>query len=176
MSQPTHDPALTALERALAGLAPSAEGLNRDALMFAAGRASARRGWAWPCAAATAGAAAVLLAALLLLRPNPPAEVRYVEVPVPPVQPDNPAPAAPDESPEPEATPAPPPASPLRPEIDYLTLRQQVERWGDAALPRTPAADEGPAPSGALLDLPPGTGADPWLQRRKAMLNPGGPL
>ena len=83
MSQPRNDPSLSAVERALAGLAPSAGALNRDALMFAAGRRSARRGWAWPAATAGSALAAAALAAILLLRPAPPAEVRTVVVEVP---------------------------------------------------------------------------------------------
>jgi hypothetical protein len=51
-----------------------------------------------------------------------------------------------------------------------LTVRHAVERWGDAALPSAPPATAEEAPA------PPDTGADPWLQRRKALLNPGGPL
>jgi hypothetical protein len=177
MSEPTHDPGLTALERALAGLVPSSGALNRDALMFAAGRASVRRGWAWPCAAAGATAAALVLGALLLLRPAPEPVVRFVPVPAPPQPSETPTP--PDApSAVGEALAPAPKASPLPPETDYLTARHQVERWGDAGLPHAPipAADERPAPAADPLDLPPDARADPWLQRRKAMLNPGGPL
>jgi hypothetical protein len=161
MSQPRNDPSLSAVERALAGLAPSAGALNRDALMFAAGRASAPRGWGWPCAAGATLAAAAL-AVLLFFRPAPEPVVRYV-----------PAPAAPQET-----APSPPPAgdslaqdeapvSPPRPGMGYLTLRQQVERWGDAGLPSTPLADDGkPTES-------PDAGSGSWLRRRQAVLNTG---
>src|SRR5262249_27071189 len=105
MSDPTHDPELTAVERAPAGLAPSPGALDRDAPMFAAGRRSVRRGWAWPGAAAAFALTAAALAALLVLRPSPePAErVVYVEVPTPP----RPAPpdAADDTAAPGEATP-----------------------------------------------------------------------
>lgn len=177
MSEPTHDPGLTALERALAGLAPSPGALDRDALMFAAGRASVRRGWAWPCAAAGATVAALLFGALLLLRPEPEPVVRFVPVPAPPRQNETPSP--PDAPSAVGEAPAPAPkGSPLPPEPNYLTVRHQVERWGDAGLPRAPipATDERSMPPNDLLDLPPDVRADPWLQRRKAMLNPGGPL
>lgn len=44
--QPDAD--LIALERALVACRPVADGLNADAMLFAAGRASAKRGWVWP--------------------------------------------------------------------------------------------------------------------------------
>jgi hypothetical protein len=177
MSEPTHEPELTGVERALAGLSPSAGGLNRDALMFAAGRASARRGWGWPCAAAGSTLAAAVLGALLLLRPAPDPVVRYVSVPSAPRETEPTPPRLPGESPVPDETQPPASkASPLRREPDYLTLRHAVERWGDAGLPSAPlSADDGPAWAGPS-DLPPDVRADPWLQRREALLNPGGPL
>jgi hypothetical protein len=171
MSQPPHDPDLTAVERALAGLAPSAGTLNRDALMFAAGRQSVRRGWAWPAVAAGSAFAAAVLAAFLLLRP-PTVQTVVVEVPQPPrEEPSRPADtAAPSEEPR-------PPMSPPSRETDYLTLRHQVERWGDAGLPASrPSAAEAPALDDDWLGLPPGSRVDPWLQRRKTQPNPGGPL
>ncbi len=175
MSQPTHDSDLTAVERALAGLTPSAGAFDRDALMFAAGRRSVRRGWAWPGAGAGAALAAAVLAAVLLFRPAPEPVVRVVvqEVERPPRE----VPTRPDETVAiPEETPPAPPTSPLRPQTNYLTLLHQVERWGDAGLPSTPpAAEDGPA-SANPFDLPPDVRADPWLQRRQSQLNPGGPL
>ncbi|HKI38206.1 MAG TPA: hypothetical protein VKA46_40505 [Gemmataceae bacterium] len=176
MSEPTHDPDLTAVERALAAMAPSAGAFDRDALMFAAGQRSARRGWGWPCAAGGSTLAALALGALLLFRPAPQPAERVVFVPGPPQRVEitptpADAPAAPD-----VAAPAVPVSPPAQP--NYLTLRQQVERWGDAGLPGVPpsAADEKPAAPDDLLDLPPDLRADPWLQRSKAMLTPGGSL
>jgi len=176
MSQPTHDPELTAVERALAGLAPSAGALNRDALMFAAGRASVRRGWAWPCAATVSTLAAAVLVTVLLFRPAPEPVVRYVSVPVPTPPPETaPAPRPPAESVAQDDSPAPRSSSP-RPGLDALTLRHQMERWNDAGLPNLPlaASDEKPAAPGELLDLPPDVRAEPWLRGRQAMLNPRG--
>ncbi|HEX5273559.1 MAG TPA: hypothetical protein VFW33_23850 [Gemmataceae bacterium] len=172
MSQPTHDPELNAVERALAALTPSAGTFDRDALMFAAGRRSVRRGWAWPTAAAGSSLAAAVLAAVLLFRPAPAPEVRFIvrEVERPP--------AAAPVPPETPAAPAEesPPSPPIRPGTDYLTLRQQVERWGDAALPTPPpAAEEGP-PRADPFDLPPDVQADPWLRRRMTPPQTGGPL
>jgi hypothetical protein len=174
MSEPPHNPDLNAVERALAGLTPSAGAFNRDALMFTAGRASVRRGWGWPCATAGSTLAVLILGALLLFRPTPEPVVHVVFLNSPQVEktPSPPeAPAPPDEAPPPGST------GPLRPETNYLTLRHQVERWGEAGLPNvpSPAADQKPA-APDLLDLPPDLRTDPWLQRRAAMLTSGGPL
>ena len=110
---------------------------------------------------------------VLLFRPSPePVErIVYRELPPPKIDKIEPRP---DPAPPADESPS---TSPLRPEPDYLTLRQQVVRWGDAGLPATPpAADEKPAKSDDLLDLPPDIRADPWIQRRSALLHPGGPL
>jgi hypothetical protein len=177
MSEPTHDPELTAVERALAGLAPSAGGLNRDALMFAAGQRSARRGWAWPSAAAGSALTAVVLGALLLFRPAPEPAVRVVFLQPSPAKVETP-PTPPDEAPAIAAASPAPRATAPRPETDCLTLRQQVERWGDAGLPAPPLSSAQEQRPGAAdpLDLPPDMRADPWLQRRTALLAPGGSL
>ncbi len=175
MSESPNDPNLTGVERALAGLAPSLGRLNRDALLFAAGRRSVRRGWAWPCASAASALAATVLAAILIVRPEP--EVRDVVVhdASPPAE----VPAAAPEQSSPTDSPPRASASPLRPEPDYLTLWHQVERWGDGGLPPPPVlptTDERPPPATDPLDLPPDLRSDPWLQRSKAMLTPGGAL
>jgi hypothetical protein len=164
MSEPTHDPNLTAVERALAGLAPSAGALDRDALMFAAGQRSARRGWAWPGAALGCAVAAAVLGAILLVRPPPePVErVVVVEVLVPPREAP---PSAGDESASFVEAPSAPQASPPRPDMTYLALRQQAERWGDAGPP---------PPRGDGTDQPPDVPAAPWFQRHSTQLTPGG--
>lgn len=91
-----NDPALDALAGALRGLAPRG-GLDRDALMFRAGRASAPRGLAWPLAAAASAAAALALGVLLWARPEPAPRVveRVVYLPAEssPRAPDQPAPS-----------------------------------------------------------------------------------
>ncbi len=65
---PNHEDDLSEFERLLAGWQPSSDGLNADAMLFAAGQAAARRGrsqriwpilchswprksWAWACGA-----------------------------------------------------------------------------------------------------------------------------
>jgi hypothetical protein len=49
----------------LSRLTPEASGIDRDALMFAAGKASVRRGRVWPALAGTLAACQVLTLALL---------------------------------------------------------------------------------------------------------------
>ena len=56
-----NDAELSALERSLAACRPSADGLNADAMLFAAGRASARGGKAWPVATGVLAALSVAL-------------------------------------------------------------------------------------------------------------------
>src|SRR6516225_6587980 len=92
---PLNDPALEALAGALRGLAPRPAEIDRDRLMFHAGRASAPRGWAWPLATAASAAAAVALALLLWARPEPPPRIVERVVYVPAALPDE-APAASD--------------------------------------------------------------------------------
>jgi hypothetical protein len=176
MSESTHDPDLSAVERSLAALTPSAGAFDRDALMFTAGRRSARRGWAWPGAAACSTLAAAVLAAVLIFRPAPEPVVRVEVVREVERLPAD-APAPPERSPIPvEEAPATPPVSPIPPQGDYLTLRQQVERWGDAALPAAPPAVEDKPVRAGSFELPPDVQVDPWLRRRDPQSHPGGPL
>jgi hypothetical protein len=106
------------LAERLSRFTPDGSALDRDALLFAAGRASARpnRGWA-----ALAGAlAASQLLTLVLLWPAPrPGSVPVVEVP----------PAPSPQRPAPDAAPVSP-----RPPGVWLA------RAGDAELPPPPAA------------------------------------
>lgn len=68
-------PDLRAFEAALAALAPKAAALDRDRLMYEAGRASLaplhppHRGWAWPAAFSAMSALAASLLLALVLRP-----------------------------------------------------------------------------------------------------------
>jgi hypothetical protein len=94
-----HPDDLNELERRLAACAPSSAGLDADAMLFAAGRASARPSAArfvWPALTATlAGLAALLgvwlanerserLALIRQLRPVPPAVAPYSPPPAEP--------------------------------------------------------------------------------------------
>jgi hypothetical protein len=142
MSEPPRDADIMALENALAALTPLPAVVNRDRLMFQAGRAS-RQFWNWPWAAATAALAltAAGLGAALILRPAPPAEERLVIIHV--REPAPSAPLAPANAPkgvepgreEPstaELEDQPPPS------IPYYQLQNQLLRWGLDSLPALP--------------------------------------
>ena len=123
---PLNDPALDALAGALRGLAPRPGGLDRDGLMFRAGRASASRGWTWPLATAASTAAAVALAVLLWARPEPPPRVVYVQA-------DRPQPPASDGwAPGPDADGPPGGWS------HYLQVLEEFLRDGLNAVPDPP--------------------------------------
>jgi hypothetical protein len=84
MSENIRDPEMTALEAALTELAPRPAGLNRDQLMFQAGRRASRRyRWALPCASAVIASTVTLLIVLGFYHPQP----QIVEVPAPTVGP-----------------------------------------------------------------------------------------
>jgi hypothetical protein len=116
-----HDPSLTALEAALAGLAPASGTVDRDAVLFRAGQAAAQRGWFWPAWASLSTAAALMFGVLLAMRTPPSPRVEYVYVP--------------RETPElsPEPTPAAPVPTFTLP--DYLRLQERVMEEGLDALP-----------------------------------------
>ena len=120
------------LEAALGALAPARAGIDRDALMFRAGRASSRRGThAWR---ATTLVLAAALVVSLLERPGRRVVERIVRVEV-----EKPAP-----SPAPTAGPgAQPPTVEVRLDLAqweararYVELLNRVARQGPSALPR----------------------------------------
>jgi hypothetical protein len=137
---------LNRLADALRGLAPDPTPLDRDALMYRAGRNAARGVRLWQAAAALSTAAALALGLVLGLRPEPQAVTHTVvvtvtkEVPVP-VESSPPAP-------ERQAdgffvgTPAEPVDRPLP-----RRLEEQVLRWGLDGLPLPPPATPREAPS-----------------------------
>jgi len=134
----THPPRpgdLNDLERRLAAWRPSAAGLDADAMLFAAGRASARRGrLVWPavsaCAALLAAALGVWLAAERAERLALAQQIRHqAPAPAPPS-----APAAG----EPQTAEAPAPDS-------YLAISRALEQDPDAWATKTPAK-AGPPP------------------------------
>ncbi|MFH1267357.1 MAG: hypothetical protein ABIK89_16660, partial [Planctomycetota bacterium] len=87
-------PELKAIEAELAALSPREDRMNRERLVFLAGRASVGgrvagrgslvAGWAWPASTAGMTAVAATLLVMLLVRPEPPAveRIRFVEVPI----------------------------------------------------------------------------------------------
>jgi hypothetical protein len=177
MSEPTRDPALTALETALAALAPLPADISRDGMLFRAGQASVRHRRTWPCATAALALLSATLGVVLLSRPAPRTVERvvYVRVPVP-------APTAADGTPAPPREEAPPALSAEAdeppPDGSYLRLRRQVVENGADALPPAAAWPTPPWPASleSLLGLPPEALAAPQLLRAKAALSPGGAL
>ncbi len=137
------DPRLNDVAAGLAALAPHPPALDRDRLLFKAGRASAPRPWFWRLSAAVSTIAAAVLAATLFLRPAPmPVEhVVYVQVVAPPVQPppqeEVKRPPAPVES-----EPTEPPYS--WPSTPYTRLEDRLLRWGLDGLDEPPPAPAAP--------------------------------
>ncbi len=152
MSEDLRHPELTALETALAGLKPAAPGLDRDRLMYQAGRASARGGrWLWPGTTAALAAAVVVLGGLLAARPAL-REVVYLEMQRPEASVD----VAKQELSAPASRPGFPPG-PREPFVrgDYWRLRDEML----AGRVSPPAAPTYSAPEDLSLDhllgLPP---------------------
>jgi hypothetical protein len=137
MSERSEDRELTALETALRELRPQVDALNRDVLMYRAGRVSAR-GWVWPLATLVSTAAVLLLSIGLWIRPTPP----VVYVAVPPVLND----AVSDS-----------PSSALVEETErgawsrYVHLQEQVLLYGLDGLPPSPSATDEPSPDADAL-------------------------
>ncbi len=176
MSEPLPDPSLTALESALAGLAPVRADISRDRMLFRAGQAAVRRrNRLWPCATAALAVLSAALGAALVLRPGPTTVERivYVRVPVPSPAAADPAPAS---APLREETPAAAEEAPTDPA--YLLLRREVVERGADALPPVAAwsAPAAPVPLESLLGLPPGALAAPRLPRINYVLPPRGAL
>jgi hypothetical protein len=84
MSQESSDPELNDIESALGRLVPIPSQLDRDALMFQAGEASARsasRGrWVWPSIAATLAVGLISESVVMTVRPGPRVIERIVVV------------------------------------------------------------------------------------------------
>jgi hypothetical protein len=130
---------LSDLERRLASCAPSAAGLDADAMLFAAGRASARPGparFVWPVlAAGLAGLAAVLGAGLAHERGERLALAQRLQ------QMPAPAPAPPSSSAapsEPSTAEEPPPNSLL---ASHKALEQGLDAWPAQPVARADATD-----------------------------------
>ena len=148
MSQEDQNPELTAVEAALATLAPALGRLDRDQLLFRAGQASvSRRRWLWPGTTSVLAAVAASLAIALVLRPSPQAiaTVAYVPVQNSDSQPDLARVATdPVESSWPRANEAD------RVQTRFSLLENQLVRWGLDGLGTPPQAT---APSGPPLTM-----------------------
>ena len=133
---------LKKLANALAMLTPRPAHLDRDGILFEAGRRSARTPGYWPWITAGAVAMALLLAVALAIRPDPPTVVQFVpapqQAPVPPA-------AVPD------ATPEPPPIAievgeATLPPDSYLRVQQAALRGGVESL-HTPKVEPASRPT-----------------------------
>jgi hypothetical protein len=141
MPERPHDAELTGLEAVLLTLKPAAAGIERDRLMFEAGRRSARRGRLWPCAAVALALVSAALGAALAMRPAPPAVVRVVFVERPAAPPSVPAPGPVERSPAPAAA-------------DYFRLQEQLLSRGLDGLPPPPPPAAPPQTLDQLLSGP----------------------
>jgi hypothetical protein len=161
MPEPELTPDLTALAAALGRLSPAPPAVDRDRLFFEAGRRAARpRPWGWPLATALCASVAVALGLRLMSVSGPEVARVIPPPPPPPAEPQSPPPAA----------PAAFAAAPARSDdAPYLSLRDQVLRWGVDVLPQYPVA--APTTSESiedLLGLPPGGLTDDEKARWKA--------
>ncbi len=143
---------MNAVESALRGLTPTPQPLNRDALMYQAGRTSAApRPWLWQAATAAAMLCAVGIGIAFWMRP---AEVRRVErIVYLPAPPPAPAPTPPVEPPSPGSRPTTSLiASPWEPPASrYEQVRDNVLRWGLDGLPPAPKTRHDPISADQLV-------------------------
>ncbi|HYT90451.1 MAG TPA: hypothetical protein VEL76_17225 [Gemmataceae bacterium] len=133
MSDPINDPEVARLEAALIGLAPAPAQIDRDALLFRAGRDSASRGRFWPCTAALFAVVAGGLVVTLAVRPAPQIAERVVYVVVPQPAPDAQAIIAPPALSVAQSESVVP--SSERARLSAAALQQWVLRWGVEGLP-----------------------------------------
>jgi hypothetical protein len=139
------------IEDALAALQPAPSSVDRDRVLFEAGRRAGRR-TLWPVATGTAALAAATLAVALWLQATPRVvrDVRYVHVPTTAVA------VASGTSADrmPAGAPIPPPATYRLDGTSYGRLRQLVLADGVDAMPRRPAARVEPVRLEELLGGP----------------------
>jgi hypothetical protein len=122
---------LTPFTRALAAVPPHPGQLDRDALLFAAGRAAGRRGRFWPALSAGLACLSAALALVLLLRPPVVVQVEHiVHIPTP----------APADTTPPEQDDGPTPAQPSPTVAEGMRLRKGILQDGADTQPQTPWA------------------------------------
>ncbi len=172
-------PNVSAIEAALAALAPAPAALDRDRLMFQAGRAAGgAASWGWPAATGALTALAAALALVMVLRPPVVTQTVVVRVPAeatPAPAPPKPEPETPADSPRVTARPAEvATSSPISP--GYLRLQEQILRWGLDALPagRPAAPAEPPITVEQLLgESPRPSQPSPWW-KLPSLISAGG--
>jgi hypothetical protein len=161
-------PEITEVESQLLALKPSPGSLDRDRVIYRAGRASALGPgrWAWPAVSGVMSLVTVALAVALATRPEPTPRVVYVKMVQPaelPKQPPEPgdAPSAADELLPPPAAPAGRVVARGRP-----LMEEQLLRWGLDALPAPAPAAPPAEPANRFLGVPVGAPpvlGSPWL-------------
>jgi hypothetical protein len=124
---------LTALESALREMRPKPAAMDRDTLMYYAGRATALS-WLWPTATFLSTAVALVLSITLWIRPSPP----IVYVAVPSSQNDGASASPPLPSSEDGAEPGA--------WARYVHIQEQVALRGLDGLPPPPSTTQEPSP------------------------------
>jgi hypothetical protein len=163
MSDETLDPQLKALEAGLQALAPRAPAIDRDRLLYRAGRAAAsRRAAGWRAWALSSTLAAAGLGLALYFRPPRVVEMEVVRwLPAPVEQP-----ASSYEQPGLSASNtvlAPPPFDGRNEPYGQRQLRKLAFDYGADALPRGSAADLD-VDNPPATDEPPSIGSRVWWQ------------
>lgn len=164
---------------ALKQLAPQPAHLSRDALLFAAGKAtggSKLPPWLWPMSTGSFAALSLVLAGFLVS----PTQVGMQNVErTQVVYSDRPADADLPRAPDSISPPVERPKTKSRADdssaetLRMMQVRRDVLRWGIDMLPESKSAGGGISQDVAAselkhwLNLPPGTFASPWLQPKK---------
>lgn len=90
MHEPSNEANLSDIRAALAALTPAPPAIDRDAILYRAGQASMKRGWAWPATSGVLATVAAVLGTMLVLQPKPDplheTPLARVDVPASPVQ------------------------------------------------------------------------------------------
>jgi hypothetical protein len=149
----THPDNLNDVERRLAACQPATDGLDADALLFAAGRASARRGPArfiWPSLALSLAVVSISLGVWL-------AQERAERIRLARELDARPAPAAPP-APSPAPAEQQPPSSSEPPSSSVLAshhmLEQDIDKWPTPADSGNDPPDPTPDPPVLRVGLP----------------------
>src|SRR5262245_48660369 len=138
---------LSELEKALKTLTPAAARVDSARVLFQAGQVSAaRRTRRWRLATVALALVTLMVGAAWALQPAGAPQVRFVQVPAPPVEAHQQAPQDPPQQQDalPERAPAPSYSTQPMLHASYYTLQKQVLRWGVDALPGLPPAGREP--------------------------------
>jgi hypothetical protein len=160
MSDQARDAGLSALESKLTSLTPQPSALDRDYVLYHAGRASVRPGWFWQAATGFLVVVVACLSLALLYRPiqrSDPLVIHDVpENPLPPAVPPSAVNTPSPRSTEADRTYRVVQAEREHNQAENLRQRDQVLRFGLESLPesRPSAAAEGSLPLDPLVGLP----------------------